>query len=118
MEAAEAEFGQDVEKAQVVGGLIVEGLLEASRIKVTQGLSDLSDSDVEGGLVNGGVFVFFKEIEGEILIESPLSDPLLIFEPVLVAAVFPGGKVLFCDDVVETGRVLQVVDDFGVRIAF
>ena len=59
----------------------------------------------------GSAFMLTQAMLG-FLPDAPLSQPVLVEEPILVAPLFPFRKVIGFE---VAGRVTQALDDFGIR---
>jgi hypothetical protein len=116
LEGFPAGAGQGVDHAGEGPGVAAQFVVQGSRGQVAEGLEDVKRADLESGLVDAGGVEVVDEFASGFEVDADLFDPMLVEEPVLMAAAFPGGDVLFGNGVWErrVGGGLEGTDDFAV----
>jgi len=103
--------GKGVEEPGVFVGVSFEGVSECDGIEIDQELDEIGCGKLEGSLVELVAILVADEIEGELLPEAGPLDPLLVSEPVLVAATSPVPEIGFGDTM---GIWAEFLKDVGV----
>src|SRR5205823_1661944 len=103
---------QGVEEASEGGGIAAELIVERTGTEITQGIEDVEGAEMQGALVDLGGVAILDEVGGRFAASTPLGQPVLLDEPILVAPLFPFRKVVGFE---VAGGIAQALDDFWIR---
>jgi hypothetical protein len=85
---------EGVEKASEGSGVPAELVVEGTGTEIAQGIEDVKGAEMQGTLVDLGGVAILDQVGGGFPARTPLGQPVLLDEPVLVAPLFPLVKVV------------------------
>ena len=110
-EAARGEAGKAVEHTDEVGRIVFASGAEGIGANVSEGFADEGGGDFAWSLEAVDAVTVAEEIDSEFLAGAAGFDALLLLEPLLMAPIFPGGKVFL-------GKIFaplaELLNNFGV----
>ena len=112
MKGFAAGAGEGVEEASEGGGIAAELVIEGTGAEIAQGIEDVEGAEMQGALVDLGGVAILDEVGGGFPARAPLGQPVLVDEPILVAALFPLVKVVRLE---VFSLLAETLDDVGVR---
>ena len=89
-----AEALADTEEASVTGGILCTQGLDAVTVKASDSVIELSDAEVEDGLVKPGRVGALHEFEDSLVPGAEVGRDFLVADPVLITPVVPVGEVV------------------------
>ena len=93
LEGFAAGTGEGIEEAGEGGGIAAELTLQPAGTQIAQGIVDVQGAKLESALVYFVGVAIVQEVAGRFLADAAISQPVLVKEPVLMAALFPFRKV-------------------------
>jgi len=107
-----AGAGEGVEEASEGGGIPAKLVIEGTGAEIAQGIEDVEGAEMQGTLVDLRGVAILDQVGSRFPARTPLSQPVLLDEPIFVAPLFPFRKVVGFE---VAGGSAQAFDDFRIR---
>jgi len=106
-----AGAGEGVEEASEGGGVPAELVIEGTGAEIAQGIEDVEGAEMQGTLVDLRGVAILHQVGGGFPARTPLGQPVLLDEPILVAPLFPFRKVVGFE---VAGGIAQALNNFRI----
>jgi len=80
------EFGEGINHAVIIFGVIAKGVLEALDIRIADDLGELGSGEEASRIMDGVAFILAEQIEREFLLGLEVGNRLLLLPPIVEAA--------------------------------